>query len=207
MPIRCRSQAEKAIGTCESVFVSVIYEAHDKFYDTCGPIAAVLGGGTKASIIRDLALEGLARFAAVDPSFVMSRRGNAISFMRDGFCFRVKSLDERKRAKPPRTDAGRRFDRNIQDERQKSFDLGDDPLTTGYLGYAANIADLHRPTIYFVVNGQDGRHAWPPLELTALDVGGSGDVPQIAAPQEDEPETRSRARVKKTPEKKRKGNG
>lgn len=206
MPTRSREQAEKDIGIREGVFVSLIWEAHDKFYDTCGQIAAVLGGGTKASVIRDLSKDGLARFAAIDPGLDMTTRRNAVSFRMGDFCFRLKKLNKRMRAKPPRTEAGLRFDRNIQDD-QGALALDDTPLTTGYLGYVANVSNLRRPTIFFVVNRADGRPAWPPIELIAADTSASANVPQIRSAHEEEPETRSRARVKKTPEKKRKENG
>jgi hypothetical protein len=205
MPIRSRKQAVASVSIRESVFVGIFHEVFDEFYDKFGSVAVNLEGWTKASIIRDLIKDRVQRFADIDPGLEMVRRGNATSMMMDkAFLIRTKKQDEQRRPRVSRTKASMQFNRNSED--QGAFDLGDCPLTTGYLGYTTNENDLRRPSLYFVVNGPDGRHAWEPIELSAAAPAVIG-LPQIAAPEEKEPVQRSRARVKANPKQNRRENG
>lgn len=203
MPVRSREEAIQVLRTREGVLVDLVHEAVGDFYKNWGSHAFMLEGWTKASIIRDLTKEKLQRFAEIDPGLAVIRRGNATSLrMDDAFTARIKRLDEKKRARLSRTRASRDFNQNRSG--QGSLSLEDKPLTASYLGYVPNENDPLRPSIFFVVNDETGRHAWEPIELVS---GATIQTSLVPLTETEEPRERSRARVKQNAPGKKSRNG
>jgi hypothetical protein len=204
MAIRSREEAVSYLSGRQSVLVSHIHSAFDEFYDHCGSFAFKLEGWTKAGIIRDLWLDHISRFAEIDEGLSIQRKGNATALrVEDGFLVRPKKLDKKLRAKIAKTRSSKNFDRN---KTQGSFEFGDAPLTTGYLGYLPNDSDLKRPTVYLVVNDENGRHAWEPIELVDI-MAATAPAAQPQIENLDEQPKTSRARVKSGKSENRKKHG
>ena len=205
MPIRSRQDAQAVLKTREDVIVQIVHEAFGEVYDQLGPIIIHLEGWTKAGVFRDVTKEKLRRFAEIDPGLKMVRRGNATSLHIEGaFASRVKKLDDKKRARISRTRASRDFD--VNGGRQGSLDLQDKPLTNAYLGYVANENDPRRPSVYFVVNDAEGKHAWEPIELVAKPGAAGALIPATNPPDDGTPEpSRARIRMGAMPKEKKTG--